>query len=152
MGKFFTDACPGGPNRGACSGDNGYAARIKNCFGNTLTYAPDSDIPGDPNVWDVSPTATAASSDVNPVSDDYQNANCGDTGDQQWNEIIMFVFDANNIKALDCLDGSTDTSSQSCDDEGFGATAASSSTTTAAGFNNQAGQQLVSTLISNSGQ
>ncbi|MGH7156995.1 MAG: hypothetical protein ACREGG_02705 [Candidatus Saccharimonadales bacterium] len=145
VGQYLSSVCTDGngnvgPSDGACGGGGGYTARIMDCFGNSLTYSEDSDIGGE--VWDVAPTATAtsASSDVNPNTDTYQNANCGvicpgtiadcgNAGEEQWEKIVMFVNDASNIKALDCLAGYTDTSDQSCTDLGADNGSSSSSTT-----------------------
>lgn len=142
VGKYFSTVCDDGsgnigPSYGACSGSNGYTARILACFGNDLTYSDDSDIGA--KVWDVNHAATAADSDVNPVSDTYQNANCADicphtiadcgsSGEEQWEKIVMFVNDANNIKGSDCLAGYTDTSAQSCAAVGFSGSASADAT------------------------
>ena len=144
VGKYLSSVCVDssgniGPSYGACSGSNGYTARIMACFGNKLTYTEDSDIGA--NVWDVEHAADAASSDVNPVSDTYQAANCagicphyisdcGNTGEEQWEKIVMFVYDAHNIKGVDCVLGNSDTSQQSCADAGIDTSGGSTGTPT----------------------
>lgn len=170
VGKYLSSVCTDGngnigPNYGACAGSSGYTARIMDCFGNALTYSPDSDIGG--NVWDVAhaATATSTSTDVNPVSDTYQGANCGgicsgaiadcgNTGEENWEKIVMFVNDAWNIKSLDCLGGYTNTSERSCADLGIDDTAPSSTSsggsTTSGGTNSLpqgASQQLAKQLL-----
>ncbi|HET9173923.1 MAG TPA: hypothetical protein VFN56_01435, partial [Candidatus Saccharimonadales bacterium] len=131
VGQYLSSVCADssgiGTDKNACANGTGggYTARIKTCFGNDLTYAPDSDIGG--NVWDVTP---ASHTDVDPNSTSYQKAQCGDVSDMNWRRIVMFVNDANDIKAIDCFMGDSTTSDQSCTDEGMnGATSASAGTT-----------------------
>lgn len=164
VGQYLSNTCKDdngniGPSYGVCGGSGGYTQRIMDCFGNKLTYSEDSDIGG--NVWDVTHAATATSSDndVNPLSDTYHNANCGaicpgtiancgDAGKENWEKIVMFVNDANNIKTLDCLEGSSDTAEQSCSDVGFNGSApsgsgAGGSTSLPAGNTQQLAQQII---------
>ncbi|HET7060350.1 MAG TPA: hypothetical protein VFH99_03495 [Candidatus Saccharimonadales bacterium] len=149
VGQYLSSVCADGsgdigPDKGACGSDNGYTARIMNCFGDQLTYTDDSDV--GTKVWDVQHAATATTGDINPVSDSYQGANCGgicpgalancgNSAEKHWEKIVMFVNDAFNIKALDCAGGNTDTSDQSCQDTGNGQSDAGSigSTDTATG-------------------
>ena len=136
LGQYLTQVCPGGPSDGKCGsdGDNGgYTARIKACFGNDLTQTG--------GLWDVSPAQAPSPSqpvDIDPGSENYQNANCGNGGDIHvcssendtspgciWGRIMLFTNDMGTLKAMACVTVNT-----SCSD--IGAPGGSDSTTTTA--------------------
>lgn len=105
-----------GPQYGSCNGDHGYAARIKSCFNNDLSY--------ESGVWDVKPTSdvnfgvnTNDGDPNNPKA--YLNQSCDGVSDTNWKQIVMFINDTSTMKAVDCYAGGSDTSEQSCADEGL---------------------------------
>ena len=54
---------------------------------------------------------------VNPLEDDYIDADCDDLSDEDWARMMLFVFDNSIITALDCYEGNR----VSCNDLGIGA-------------------------------
>jgi len=79
-------------------------SKAKTCFG--------VDVNKDSGEWDATPTEP-----VNPNSDEYASANCGDTGNSNsnWKRMILFVFDTSTMKAAACYDGDD----QACKDVGY---------------------------------
>lgn len=80
----------------------GYIDRAKSCFGSTVSKGPDG--------WDATPVEA-----VNPNSEDYINAHCGDISDYNWRRMILFVFDTGNMKSVACFNGDD----QACQDLGY---------------------------------
>lgn len=79
------------------NGGQQYIDKAKSCFGVDITNQ-NSD-----HMWDVIPAA-----EVNPASQDYTDANCGDLTDQNWRRIITFVFDTSTMNAVACYQGQDD--------------------------------------------
>lgn len=69
-----------------------YIDRAKKCFGTTIS--------NDGGMWGVIPE-----SDVNPNSEDYENANCAREDDPNWDRVILFVSDTLNMEAAACFTG-----------------------------------------------
>ena len=104
------------------SAGSDYISRAKDCFGDTLQQ---TSVPG-PNggtdqVWDVA----YGTDPVNIYSADYKaiQGSCNDTSDSNWLKIRFFIFDTQNIKAINCYAGDD----QSCTDVGFGSSNSGSS-------------------------
>lgn len=87
----------------------GYIGQAKTCFG--------VDINKDSGDWNVTPSDL-----VNPNSDDYANAHCGDLSDPDWKRMILFVSDTETMEAAACYQGDND----SCTNVGYSQAAADS--------------------------
>lgn len=158
LGKYLSSVCTDGttigPDKGACDGDNGYTARIKACFGNDLLYTD--------NLWDVTPEQASSPTqpiDIDPASDAYINADCTNANNGGivvckndndtrasciWGRVVLFVNDMHTLKLMDCADGTTDTSEQSCTDEGVSSgEAATTSTPSGNAPTTTAGNKLI---------
>jgi len=81
----------------------GYIDKANTCFGVDISKGSDG--------WDAIPSEA-----VNPNDDSYVAANCSDLGDYNWKRLIIFIFDTQTMKAVDCYQGDTDSSAQSCTD------------------------------------
>jgi hypothetical protein len=92
--------------------------KANTCFGDNIEKDP-TDPTG--NVWDV-----VKDHPVDPTSDSYQNANCGDESDMTWERVTMFVVDTRTMQAMACYKGD----SQSCQEIGQEDTASGGSTAT----------------------
>jgi|GEM_PF-1940635 len=57
--------------------------------------------------------------EVNPLSDDYNDKNCGDLSNETWVRTALFVTDDSIARSLDCYDGY----GNSCQEIGFGGVA-----------------------------
>lgn len=96
-----------------------YITRAKTCFGVNITnQTPDQK-------WDVQP-----SEDVNTASQAYTDAHCNDISDFNWQRVIMFVEDTNNMNAVACFQGDN----EACNTvQGKASAASTSSTSLSAG-------------------
>jgi len=131
VGQMLSSSCQDasgniGPDKGDCSGDQGYTSRIRGCFANNLTY--------DGTSWDVTPIPNT---EVNPNDSPYADDHCGDTSNTTWRQIVMYAFDTNTMKDIACYTGDDD---QSCTDEGIStgdsSSGSSSTGTTSSGSGN----------------
>lgn len=89
------------PTTGDVNSDCRLAKKIKACFGTNLSIVADTDTGN--RVWDVI-VPTDEKGGVDPESSDYPS-DCNDFGDENWNRVIMFVFDTNTMKAAACYQG-----------------------------------------------
>lgn len=71
---------------------NGYIDKAKKCFGVEISKGPEG--------WDA-----ITQDEVNPNSEEYVNANCGDISDYNWKRTILFVFDIKTLTAAACFQG-----------------------------------------------
>ncbi len=94
-----------------------YIDKAKKCFGVNITKGTDG--------WDAVPQDA-----VNPNSDAYSNAGCSDLSDMNWERIMVFVTDTQTMAAIDCFNGGSDSSDQSCQNIGFGSPVSTASATT----------------------
>lgn len=69
-----------------------YIDRAKKCFGVTISK--------DSSMWGVTPE-----NEVNPNSEEYENANCADESNPNWDRTILFVSDTLNMEAAACFTG-----------------------------------------------
>lgn len=88
---------------------------VKICFGADINLQTDPAT--NAAAWDV--VTTAGTKGVDPESDEYRSKNCDDLSDENWNRMIMWVFDTNTMKAAACYQGDE----QSCQDIGAAASA-----------------------------
>jgi hypothetical protein len=70
-----------------------YSDKAKACFGVNI-YKDDD------NLWNIEKVT-----DVNPASDSYTSQGCGNTSDEMWRRIIMFIYDTDTIGAISCYSG-----------------------------------------------
>lgn len=80
-----------------------YVDKAKTCFG--------VDIVKTDGEWDV----VTESEPVNPNSDDYASADCGNTSDPNWKRFMLFVLDTRTMKAAACYSGEADACEQDQD-------------------------------------
>ncbi len=96
------------------SGLGGYADRAKTCFGVDIAKGADG--------WQVTDDpAMAGSGGVNPNDSSYADAqpHCNDLSDPNWKRMILFVFDSRTMDAIDCYQGDSASSDQSCSNVGY---------------------------------
>ncbi len=67
--------------------------------------------------------------EINPLSDDYNDSNCGDLSNETWVRTALFVADDSIARSLDCYDGY----GNSCQQIGFGGGSSNTATQPAAG-------------------
>jgi hypothetical protein len=108
------------------AGEPDYIGLAQQCFGDTLTQITITTPQGSTQqVWDVD----FGTSTVNTFSAAYKQIApmCNSTSDENWNRICMFIFDTENMKAIDCYDDPNQAQSdQSCQTFGLGTSAATS--------------------------
>ncbi len=77
--------------------------KIEECFGVKLVDGPEG------------LQANLLEEEVNPLSDDYNDKNCGDLSNETWVRTALFVADDSIARSLDCYDGNA----ASCKEIGF---------------------------------
>ena len=94
----------------AAGGDTHFIDRAKQCFGDTVSKGNEG--------WQV-----VYDSDINPNSEKYSDANCGDQS-SSWKRIMLFVKDSRTMDAAVCIDSNDDSS---CKNVGMAGQASSTS-------------------------
>lgn len=86
-----------------------YVDKATKCFGVSISK--------DGEEWTVS-----GEGDVDPNSDEYNGAGCGDLSDTNWKRVMLFVFDTRTMLSIACYDGNND----ACTELGVATTSGSS--------------------------
>lgn len=76
--------------------DDKYIKKADKCFGVKISRDNEND-------WNA-----VSEREVNPNSDEYADEKCSDLGDENWNRVIMFVFDTRTMTAVACFEKDQD--------------------------------------------
>jgi hypothetical protein len=94
------------------SSGQSYRDKASSCFGVDIKQTPDD---SGNDLWDVVPRDKP----IDMTSGDYQSQDCGNTGDPNWQRMILFVLDTRTMEAAACWAGDD----ESCQNIGYGSAA-----------------------------